>query len=106
MKNLRFQKLYLCYDLEKRATVVKFDPKITVILGENDTSKSSLIKSIYAAFGADPYKTHPKWAQANVNVLVDFTVDGVAFRILRAGVFFSLFDSSSNLIWRETGISS
>lgn len=56
MKSLRFQKLYLCSELEKSARLVKFDSKTTVVLGENDTGKSCLIKSIYAAFGADAYK--------------------------------------------------
>lgn len=106
MRSLRFQKLYLCSELEKRAKVIKFDPKLTVILGENDTGKSSLIKSIYAAFGADPPKAHPVWTRANVNILVDFTVDGVAYRILRSGEFFALFDSANRMVWRETGISS
>lgn len=106
MKSLRLQKLYLCSELEKQAQAVKFDPKLTVILGENDTGKSSLIKSIYAAFGADPPKTHPAWAKANVSILVDFTVDDTPYRILRSGEFFALFDASNKLIWRETGVSS
>jgi hypothetical protein len=106
MKSLRFQKLYLCSELEKRAKTVSFDPRVTVILGENDTGKSSLIKSIYAAFGADPPMTHPKWVGANVTILVDFTIDGIAHRILRSGEFFALFDGHSRLLWKESGISS
>ena len=47
MKNLRLQTLYLVSDQEKAARIVKFDPHKTVVLGENDTGKSCLIKSIY-----------------------------------------------------------
>lgn len=61
MKNLRLQTLYLVSDQEKAARIVKFDPHKTVVLGENDTGKSCLIKSIYSAFGADPAKTNEKW---------------------------------------------
>jgi hypothetical protein len=49
MKSLRFQKLFLCSDLEKSARVATFNQSKTVIQGENDTGKSCLIKSIYAA---------------------------------------------------------
>lgn len=46
MKNLSFQSLLLLSTTEKAARKVKFDPKVTLILGENDTGKSSLIKTI------------------------------------------------------------
>ena len=105
MKSLRFQRLYLCSELERKAKSVEFDPRATVILGENDTGKSSLIKSLYAAFGADPPKIHPTWARANVSILVDFTVDGIGHRILRSGDFFGLFNGSDQLIWKGSGIS-
>jgi hypothetical protein len=42
----------------------------TVVLGENDTGKSCLIKSIYSAFGADPAKINPTWVDAKVDMLV------------------------------------
>ena len=48
MKNLRFQSLILLSRKEKAARRIAFDPKATLILGENDTGKSSLIKAIYA----------------------------------------------------------
>lgn len=106
MKSLRFQKLQLCSDLERSARAIDFHPKTTVIVGENDTGKSSLIKSIYAAFGADPPIAHPNWRTANVSILLDFTVDSVPYRILRASDVFALFDGTGNLVWTETGISS
>ena len=77
MKNLRLQKLHLCSDHEKAARTVQFDQYKTVVLGENDTGKSCLIKSIYAAFGADPYKTNDTWDAVKANLLIEFTVDGV-----------------------------
>ncbi|AZS20002.1 hypothetical protein [Caulobacter sp. FWC26] len=106
MKSLRLQKLYLCSDLERAARMVSFDPKTTVILGGNDTGKSSLIKSIYSAFGADAYKVHPNWRKANPHILVDFTLNGTPYRILRTGSNFALFNGSSELLWLASGISS
>jgi hypothetical protein len=104
MKNLRLQKLHLCSDLEKAARTVQFDYHKTVILGENDTGKSCLIKSIYAVFGADAYKTNDTWDAVKANLLLEFTVDGVSYRIMRSGSFFALFDGFDELIWNGSGI--
>src|ERR1700682_1217409 len=104
MKSLRLQKLLLCSDHEKAARIVQFDQHKTVILGENDTGKSCLIKSIYAAFGADPCKTNDNWDAAKANLFVEFTVDGVPFRIMRSGSFFALFDNDGESMWNGSGI--
>ena len=68
MKNLRFQSLLLLSSKEKAARKISFDPKATLILGENDTGKSSLIKSIYATFGADPAAIHHNWRSLGVQL--------------------------------------
>jgi hypothetical protein len=104
MKNLRLQRLLLCSDHEKAARIVQFDQHRTVILGENDTGKSCLIKSIYAVFGADAYKTNDNWDAVKANLFLEFTVDGVPFRIMRSGSFFALFDGDGEIIWNGSGI--
>ncbi|PSO32709.1 hypothetical protein C7G41_05245 [Bradyrhizobium sp. MOS002] len=104
MKSLRFQKLYLCSELEKSARVVKFDSKTTVVLGENDTGKSCLIKSIYAAFGADAYKVSSDWQSLKVDLLLDFTVNQDSYSILRTGSFFGLFDQSGQMVWEASSV--
>ena len=67
MKNLKFQSLLLLSKKERAARKIVFDPKATLILGENDTGKSSLIKAIYATFGADPAVIHPDWKSLGVD---------------------------------------
>jgi predicted ATPase len=57
---------------------------MTVVLGENDTGKSCLIKSIYSAFGADPAKTNESWTNVKASLLMEFSIDGVPYRILRS----------------------
>lgn len=104
MKNLQLQRLLLLSAHEKAAQLVKFDPKITVILGENDTGKSCLIKSIYSAFGADSAKINPTWRDARVDILVEFTVDGVPFRLLRSGNNYGLYNGEGETIWSGTGV--
>src|ERR1700745_2332993 len=104
MKNLQFERLLLLSAREKAAQLVKFSPKTTVVIGENDTGKSCLIKSIYSAFGADPAIVNPTWRDAKVDILVEFTVDGVPYRILRSGNNFGLYNGDSQVIWSGTGV--
>ncbi|WP_018316490.1 hypothetical protein [Bradyrhizobium sp. WSM2793] len=104
MKSLRFQKLYLCSEIEKSAKIVTFDQKTTVVLGENDTGKSCLLKSIYAAFGADAFRVSPSWESLKVDLLLEFTIDEQAYRVLRTGSFFALFDGNGQKIWEGSGI--
>jgi hypothetical protein len=104
MKNLRLKRLLLLSAREKAAQVVKFDPKRTIVLGENDTGKSCLIKSLYWAFGADPAKINPTWLNAKVDVLVEFTVDGLPYRILRSANTFGLYDANDEPIWTGAGV--
>lgn len=104
MKNFQLKRLCLLSAREKAARIVEFSPTTTVVLGENDTGKSCLIKSIYAAFGADPAKVNPTWRDAKVDILVDFTIDGVPLSILRSGNSYALYDAGGKSIWSGTGV--
>ncbi|MGY4598548.1 putative nucleic acid-binding Zn-ribbon protein [Bradyrhizobium sp. GM22.5] len=106
MKNLQLKRLLLLSGREKAAQLVTFDPSRTVVLGENDTGKSCLIKSIYAAFGADAAKVNPTWKDASVDTLVEFTVDGVPYSLLRSGSTFGLFDGDGATVWVGSNITS
>ncbi|WP_051310560.1 hypothetical protein [Bradyrhizobium sp. Cp5.3] len=99
MKNLQLRRLLLLSEREKAARLMTFDPRRTVVLGDNDTGKSCLIKSIYAAFGADSAKINPTWKDAAVDTLVEFTVDGTPYSLLRSGNTFGLFDGDGAAIW-------
>lgn len=78
---------------EKKAKRVSFDKHRTLIYGKNHTGKSSLIKSIYRTFGAEPL-LNSKFKNANVASLVKFELDGEKFQILRDGKRFSIYDSN------------
>jgi hypothetical protein len=104
MKSLRIKRLYLLSDQEKAAREITFDPQRMVIVGENDTGKSSLIKSIYAAFGADAAKVHPAWKAAGVSSLIEFEVDGTPYSLLRYTNFLALYDASGAKLWTVSSI--
>jgi hypothetical protein len=104
MKSLKFKKIWLLSRKESSGRVEDLSATATAILGTNGTGKSSLIKSIYYAFGADAAKVHPKWKGAGVEVRLDFSVDDVDYSIVRSGSSFGLFDADHELIWTAASI--
>ncbi|QND61528.1 ATP-binding protein [Mesorhizobium huakuii] len=105
MKNLRFEKLELLSTVERKGRTVKFHPRLTVIIGENDVGKSSVIKSLYWAFGA-PVRMHPEWVKAKVKARVSFSIDGERRSIIRDGSAFGVFDENGNLLIATRSVTS
>ena len=97
MRNLRFEKLELLSNLERKARTIEFHPRLTVIKGENDVGKSSVVKSLYWTFGS-PVRMHPEWVKAKVKARVTFTIDGTRFAIVRDGSAFGLFDEAGEFL--------
>lgn len=98
MKSLMLISILLVSHRDQRARKVNFHPRVTLIKGTNDTGKSSLIKSIYHAFGTEPHSIHYRWKNADVISLVTFELDGDRYSIYRHRKSFSLFDSKEELI--------
>jgi len=101
MKKLTFDELLLVSHTERRAKKVVFHPKATVIQGPNDTGKSSIVKSIFYALGANPSSVHPRWKKADVSSLLRFSVNGYECSLFRHGQSFSLFLLESRFLKRE-----
>jgi chromosome segregation ATPase len=104
MKSLRFERLELLSAKEKKAREILFHPRLTVFNGTNDVGKSSIIKSIYWSFGANPKSIHRKWRDANVRALLTFTVDGVRHSIMRSGDTYAIFDAANGLLLSTTSV--
>lgn len=94
MKSLKLQSMLLVSHRDQRAKKIQFHPQATVIKGLNDTGKSSLIKSIFYAFGAEPHNVHHRWKDADVHVLITFNLDGDIYSIYRHRKSFSLFGAN------------
>ncbi len=105
MKRLRFEELLLLSRKERRGRRIQLHPTSTVIKGANDTGKSALIKSLYWTLGAEP-KLHPKWKAAGVYASLRFTIDDVAYRMIRVGRRFALYDAEDELIGLYTSVTS
>ena len=98
MKRFVLSEIMLLSHKEKKAKAVEINPHRTVIYGKNDTGKSSLIKSIYEAFGANPRKSNPKWVNLSPIILVAFFVDDVKYVIVKDYKTYAIFDSNDNIL--------
>lgn len=98
MKSFVLKEILLLSHFERKAKRVKFDPRTTIVIGANDTGKSSLLKSIYRTFGAEPARTHPLWKKADVISVVRFSLDDESYSILRHGGLYAIFDHKDKLI--------
>lgn len=99
MKRLKFRKLWLLSNQEKRARVEDFNQLVTAVVADNDFGKSSLVKSLYSTLGADPSRTPEEWQNAKVETLLEFEIDGQIFYMLRQAGRFALFNESGELSW-------
>ncbi|MDA8585787.1 hypothetical protein N9L47_05875 [Rhodobacteraceae bacterium] len=104
MKRLKFRKLWLLSDQEKRARVEDFSALTTAIVAGNELGKSSLAKSLYATLGADPGRTSDKWKDAKVETLLEFEIDRSVYFMLRQAGRYALFDEKAVLVWTGSSV--
>lgn len=104
MKKFILEEIMLLSNREQRARKITFHPKTTIILGVNDTGKSSLIKHIYWTFGAELPSISDEWKNAEVSCVVKFSVEQKRYILLRDDKFFALFDGDSNHIGSYTSV--
>lgn len=98
MKKLLLESMLLVSHVEKKALNLKFNPDVTLIQGDNDTGKSSVIKTLLSTFGAEPPKVHRNWKAADIASLVHFKLDQERYSIYRYRGAFSLFSGNGQLI--------
>lgn len=98
MKSCRFVELRVLSHIQKAARTIRFDPEANVLLGPNDTGKSSLIKTLFWTVGAEPSRISEKWKALDVKALLRFTVGDDEISVLRDGATFALFDRNDKLL--------
>lgn len=104
MTKFAIHELRLLSRKEKSAFLIQFHPKATVIRGENDTGKSSIIKSIFWCFGADPAITSDRWATIDMCGAVNFSIGDRRLTIVRHSRQFGIFDETGSLLHRFSRI--
>ncbi|MBI3727329.1 MAG: hypothetical protein HY254_03230 [Burkholderiales bacterium] len=76
--------------MEQKAFSQAFHPRKTLFLGGNSTGKSTIIKSLFRAFDADPTGDLRGWDYDAI-ITVDFSVGDVEYTTLRRGDLKALF---------------
>lgn len=105
MRMLRFSRLSLLSQHERRGFRVSFRPDRTVIQAKNGFGKSAVLKSLYDVFGAEPYLIDRPWRSARVDTLLEFTVDGTGYAILSGPAGYAVFDADASVLLRTTSVS-
>ncbi len=90
MQSLRFNRISICSESEQKAYSQTFHQRKTLFLGGNSTGKSTIVKSLFRAFDAEPTGDLRGWDYSAI-VAVDFTVDDIAFTTVRRGDLKALF---------------
>ncbi|WIG49207.1 MAG: hypothetical protein OJF48_000122 [Afipia sp.] len=105
MRSLRFLRLCLLSRNERAGLEISFGNQPTLIRAPNNHGKSAILKSLYDTFGAQPHKIDGSWKQANVTSLIEFSLDGQSYAILKTGTSHSIFDNNKNLLLSTNKIS-
>lgn len=108
MKNLYISELLLVSPKEQKARRIEFDRRRTLIYGKNHTGKSSIIKSIYKTFGAEPIVAR-RFEEAEVISSVKFEFDNEKYQLIRDRKKFALYMNDDlveifNSVTSELGI--
>lgn len=94
---LRFSRLCLLSQNERRAFKLSFKSEVTVLQAGNGFGKSAVLKSLYDALGAKPHKIDHPWRSAHVETLLEFTVDSTPYAILAGRGRFAAFGGDQNV---------
>jgi hypothetical protein len=97
-KHLRFNELWLLSEKEGRARRITWAKNATILVGGNHYGKSTVLRTMYQAFGCKTKTLGGEWDPKAV-VAVTFSIEDVSYTILRRGIAFGLFDANGMMLW-------
>ncbi|MBO7822136.1 hypothetical protein [Burkholderia pseudomallei] len=97
MKSLRFVKLLLLSESERKARSIPLGEKRTILVGGNHTGKSTVIRHFFHVFGCETRSMGKTWDN-HVHAALDFELSGTPYRMLRTHDLFALF-SENRILW-------
>jgi hypothetical protein len=97
MEHMRFSRLSLLSNKERRGLQIDLSAPATVLVG-NGFGKSAILKSLYEAFGAKPHKQDDEWREASVMTLVEFAVGQKHYAVLKTGDVYTILDRHKTVL--------
>lgn len=100
MTNIYFKSTSILSEKEKKAFSFTFSPTINMIYGENDTGKSTLIKSLYYSLGGD-VRLDKNWVNNDFITKTTISINGEDYVFIRNKKKISVFlesDKSKPLV--------
>lgn len=97
MQQMKFSKLSLLSQRERRALQVEFWAPQTVLVAGNGFGKSAILKSLYETLGAKPHKIDARWKGAQVMSLLEFTIGQKRFSILKLADSYTVFNATGGI---------
>jgi len=104
VRTMRFNRVYLLSQEERRALTMEFQEGATVLRAANGFGKSALLKSLYDTFGAEPHRIDQTWRNANVLSAIDFEVGGDQHTIMKYAGTYTVFDNSGRKTFQTTSV--
>jgi len=104
MKRLFIKKIIVISDIEKSSRELNFKRGLNIIIGDNKTGKSSLIKSIFFALGCET-RIESDWKKLISTYILFFEYGEQEFCIVRQNGFYKIYSSNTNetfLLIKET----
>jgi len=98
MKSFMIRRLRIASRREKTAIDLAFRTAVTVIRGENDTGKSSLMKTVYWTLGCEPAKTSETWAELDICAALTVDICGEIRTFVRHGRHIGVFDAELKVV--------
>ncbi|TCK07468.1 hypothetical protein [Marinobacterium mangrovicola] len=97
MRTLKFKKLTIISNLQKKAKQLEFSDRYNLILAEDENSvgKSSVVKNIFWCFGCDP-RFDDKWNGLCCKTIVEFEVNSKPYWIARDDNRFFISEDGTN----------
>ncbi len=92
MQSLRFKRISICSEKEQKAFSQQFHPRKNLLLGGNSTGKSTIVKSLFRAFDAEPTGDLRGWDYSAI-IAVDFSLGEIEYTTVRRGDLKALFRS-------------
>lgn len=98
MEHMRFTRLSLLSNKERRGLQIDLSAPSTVLIAGNGFGKSAILKSLYDALGAKPPKIDETWRNAAVITLLEFSVAGRNYSALKVGDTYTVQDEAKKVL--------